>query len=131
MEHGCDGSGGGHCGCASPTPSSSSSSSAPMGDLPAIPEVPAFQPVGEAGAEVFCVDPLLDDFSRFDATPIGIDDLPTQDLDAAVMVTPHEAFDAIDWQGFESGIVVIDGRGTLDLSRTPHRVYTIGSGLDV
>ena len=102
-----------------------------VNELAKTPAEPIIDGLGEAGAEVFCVDPLLDDFSRFDATPIGIDDLPTQDLDAAVMVTPHEAFDAIDWQGFESGIVVIDGRGTLDLSRTPHRVYTIGSGLDV
>ena len=31
-----------------------------MGDLPAIPEVPAFQPVGEAGAEV----------ARINATPL-------------------------------------------------------------
>jgi peptidyl-prolyl cis-trans isomerase C len=60
MEHGCNGSGGGHCGCASSTPSSSSSFSAPMGDLPEIPAVPAFQPVGEAGAEV----------ARINATPL-------------------------------------------------------------
>lgn len=55
MEHGCNGSGGGHCGCAS-----SSATAAPAVDLPEIPQVPAFEPVGESGAEV----------ARINATPL-------------------------------------------------------------
>lgn len=100
-----------------------------VNELAKTPAEPIIDGLVARGAEVFCVDPMLNDFSAFDATPTGIDDLTEHAIDAAVMVTPHEAFDAIDWEGFDpSGILVIDGRGTLDLSHTPHRVYTIGSG---
>ncbi|MDR0226880.1 MAG: peptidylprolyl isomerase [Burkholderiaceae bacterium] len=55
MEHGCNGSGGGHCGCAP-----SSATAAQAVDFPETPQVPAFQPVGEAGIEV----------ARINATPL-------------------------------------------------------------
>jgi UDP-N-acetyl-D-mannosaminuronic acid dehydrogenase len=44
------------------------------------------------------------------------------------MVTPHEEFDDIEWERFDP-LVVIDGRQSLDLAETAHRVYTIGSGI--
>ncbi|KAB1185102.1 MULTISPECIES: nucleotide sugar dehydrogenase [Haloferax] len=81
----------------------------------------------EHGATVLAVDPMLDDdvVASFGATPVSLADLSAHDLDAAVVVTPHEEFDDIDWAAFDD-LVVIDGRGTLgDIG---HRVYTIGAG---
>jgi UDP-N-acetyl-D-mannosaminuronic acid dehydrogenase len=44
-----------------------------------------------------------------------------------VLVTPHEEFEGIEWTRFDP-LVVVDGRQSLDLRETDHRVYTIGSG---
>ena len=108
-----------------------------VAELAATPARPIIDGLAEAGAAVLACDPLVDDFSGFDATPVELDELTDHAVDAAVLVTPQEAFERIEWNAFErpdrdaAGIVVIDGRGTLDLSGTPHRVYTIGSGRDV
>jgi UDP-N-acetyl-D-mannosaminuronic acid dehydrogenase len=100
-----------------------------------------------AGAAVLAADPLLApaEIAAFDTEPVGIGDLPGCDLDAAVLVTAHEEFEAIEWgtlgpggdaDGNEDadadagggGLIVVDGRGVLDLSETDHRLYTIGIG---
>jgi len=47
------------------------------------------------------------------------------------MVTPHDDFEAINWTELsrtDGQLIVIDGRNTLDLVETDHRIYTIGSG---
>lgn len=100
-----------------------------VAETAATPARPIIEGLNEAGAEVFAADPLVDP-GQFDATPVAVDDLTDADPDAVVLVTPHEEFDRIEWNAFDP-LVVIDGRGTLDLSTTPHRVYTIGSGRDV
>ncbi len=107
-----------------------------VAETAATPARPIIDELRESGAEVFAADPLLDDFSEFGATPVEIEDVTECAVDAVVSVTPHEEFERINWNAFErpsrrTGLVVIDGRGTLDLSDTPHRVYTIGSGRDV
>ncbi|MFC7127930.1 nucleotide sugar dehydrogenase [Haloferax chudinovii] len=83
--------------------------------------------LNDLGATVLAVDPMLPDevVASFGATPVSLADLPTRALDAAVVVTPHEEFDGIDWAAFDD-LVVVDGRGTLgDIG---HRVYEIGGG---
>ncbi|EMA50417.1 MULTISPECIES: nucleotide sugar dehydrogenase [Halococcus] len=94
--------------------------------------------LNEAGADVLCADPLLDDagFAEFDATPVAVGNVTDRPLDGVVVVTPHTEFDGIDWTAFErrgehDGLVVIDGRDSLDLAGTTHRTYTIGRGRDV
>ena len=99
-----------------------------VAETAATPARPIIDELDAAGAEVLCADPLIDDFSTFAATPVAIDDITDREIDGVVMVTPHEAFERIDWHAFASPLVVVDGRGALDLSDTPHRVYTIGSG---
>jgi len=81
------------------------------------------------GADVAAVDPLVEDGDVDDlaATRVALEDVEGMDPDAAVMVTPHDAFDAVDWTAFEP-MVVVDGRDALDLGETDHDVYTIGSG---
>ncbi|EMA35270.1 nucleotide sugar dehydrogenase [Halobiforma nitratireducens] len=74
-------------------------------------------------ADVAGVDPLVDP-ADYCARPVGIDDLESESFDAAVVVTPHEAFDRIEWTDLEP-MVVVDGRDALDLSETSHREYTL------
>jgi len=60
---------------------------------------------------------------------VTIEELSDEAFDAAVIVTPHEAFDRIDWGGLEP-MVVIDGRDAVDLSETPHREYDLAGSSD-
>lgn len=83
------------------------------------------------GADVYGVDPMLDDTSAFDLENLALAEVYDRTFDAVVMVTPHNDFDDIRWnelQRDDGQLVVIDGRDTLELAETYHRVYTIGSG---
>ncbi|WP_255196446.1 nucleotide sugar dehydrogenase [Halorarius litoreus] len=83
--------------------------------------------LSEQVAEVFAVDPMLDDMSEVEATPVTLDEIYDLDLDGVVMITPHEEFNEIDWSALD-GQVVIDGRNTLGLTDSDRDIYTIGSG---
>ncbi|GAA0230316.1 nucleotide sugar dehydrogenase [Haladaptatus pallidirubidus] len=91
----------------------------------ATPAGPICADLTERGADVFAVDPMLDDASGFDATLVALESLAEREFDAVVLVTDHDEFAGIDWAGFDP-MVVVDGRNALDLSWTDHRVYTIG-----
>jgi UDP-N-acetyl-D-mannosaminuronic acid dehydrogenase len=93
----------------------------------ASPAEPIAERLTGLGAEVLAVDPMLDDAEGFEAEMVAQSDLYDRDLDAAVLVTPHEEFEGIEWTHFDP-LVVVDGRQSLDLRETDHRVYTIGSG---
>ncbi|WP_458188931.1 nucleotide sugar dehydrogenase [Haladaptatus sp. NG-WS-4] len=93
----------------------------------ATPARPICADLSERGADVFAVDPMLDDATGFDATKLPLESLRDHDFDAAVLVTDHDEFAGIDWAGFDP-MVVVDGRNALDLSWSAHRVYTIGGG---
>lgn len=79
------------------------------------------------GAETLASDPLLDDdaIASFGAEPVALSGLARTDPDAVIVVTPHEEFDAIEWDGFDD-VLVVDGRDSV--GDTGHRTYTIGSG---
>ncbi|WP_255171688.1 nucleotide sugar dehydrogenase [Natrononativus amylolyticus] len=88
---------------------------------------PALQVVSrlrELGATVYGVDPLVDP-EAYGAHALEIDELASRPLDAAVLVTPHEEFERIDWDALEQ-LVVVDGRDALDLEDSHHRTYTLG-----
>ncbi|WP_396613390.1 nucleotide sugar dehydrogenase (plasmid) [Haloferax sp. S1W] len=92
----------------------------------ATPAKPIVDSLVELGGEVFVCDPILNDVSAFGGTPVDLNDISTLTLDGVVVVTPHDEFDAIDWDAFDD-VVIIDGRNTLDLPDRPDRhVYTIG-----
>ena len=93
----------------------------------ASPAIAITEHLSALGADVVGVDPMLDDASEFACEQVEQAELAELDLDAAVLVTPHEDFEAVDWTAFDP-LVVVDGRDALDLSDTDHRVYTIGSG---
>ncbi|PCR89158.1 nucleotide sugar dehydrogenase [Natrinema ejinorense] len=82
----------------------------------------------ERGTDVAGIDPLVDP-SEYGARAVTIDDLPAEAFDAAVMVTPHGAFDRIDWEALEP-MVVVDGRDAIDLSATAHREYDLAGSSD-
>jgi len=84
--------------------------------------------LSERGADVAGVDPLVDP-ADYGARPVTIDDLSDETFDAAVLVTPHEAFERIDWAALEP-MVVIDGRDAVDLSATAHREYDLAGSSD-
>lgn len=99
-----------------------------INEIRATPSLPIAEQLAEQGVDVRLVDPVLDDFEAFTGTPTGLDEIYDSNPDAAVMVTPHQEFDDIEWERFDP-LVVIDGRQSLDLTETAHRVYTIGSGI--
>ena len=100
-----------------------------VAELRHAPSIPIVERLVTQNAEVFVVDPMLEDFSAFDgAMSIEQSGIYGVDPDAVVLVTAHNEFDSIDWNGFERSLVVVDGRQALDLSETDHWVYTIGRG---
>ncbi|ELY86265.1 nucleotide sugar dehydrogenase [Natrinema altunense] len=84
--------------------------------------------LSERGADVAGVDPLVDP-ADYGARPVAIDGLATESFDAAVIVTPHAAFDRIDWAALEP-MAVVDGRDAVDLSETAHREYDLAGSSD-
>ena len=83
------------------------------------------------GANVDIVDPMLDSFTEFDATPVSLADAD-KDYDGIVLVTAHAAFEGIDWAAFDDPIVV-DTRAVLDPETVGHELYTVGGrgGVDI
>ncbi|MGM0605609.1 MAG: nucleotide sugar dehydrogenase [Halobacteriota archaeon] len=84
------------------------------------------------GATVFVVDPLLDSYAAFGGTPIEIESAYDRRVDAIVVVTPHEAFDAIEWDRFDP-TTIVDTHGTLDVdvAALGHRYHPIaGQAVD-
>ena len=80
----------------------------------------------DSGVRVLGVDPLLDDEDWIDLDDIErveLDTAPTQNIDAVVVVTPHDEFETVDWAAFEAP--VLDGRQTIS-SATEVPVYRIG-----
>lgn len=99
-------------------------------EIRASPSIEIASGLSDAGADVYGVDPMLDDFSAFALEPLELSAVYDRTFDAVVMVTPHEEFEDIWWNGIERDegqLIVIDGRDTLALEETEHRVYTIGS----
>jgi UDP-N-acetyl-D-mannosaminuronic acid dehydrogenase len=97
-------------------------------EIRASPSLTIAEELAAAGANVYGVDPLLDDVGAFDLDGIALENVYEHDFDGVVLVTPHDEFEDIDWDrlGRAGGSVVIDGRATLALGETDHRVYTIG-----
>jgi len=85
--------------------------------------------LSDAGVDVLATDPLVD-ADGFAATDVDLVDAFDEDLDAVVLVTAHEEYDAVDWGSVDGPLTVVDGRDALDLSGTDHLVYTVGRGYE-
>lgn len=97
---------------------------------PGIPETsnspagPIIEGLTASGAEVFAIDPELDEPTVFGVPRIELDQLESIEPDAVVVVTPHTAFIDRDWSTYAG--LVVDCRDAID-GDLPWR-YTIGRG---
>ncbi|WP_312911993.1 nucleotide sugar dehydrogenase [Natronosalvus caseinilyticus] len=95
----------------------------------ASPAIGVVESLCERDAEVWGCDPLVDP-TDFGARAIDVEDLASGPaFDAAILVTPQDAFERIPWADLEP-MVVLDGRDVLSLSNTDHRVVTLGGARD-
>jgi len=100
-------------------------------EIRASPSIMIAEELSSSGADVYGVDPMLDTATEFDLQLIELEDVYDRSWDAIISVTPHDEFESIRWESIERAdgqLVVIDGRGTVDVGDADHRVYTIGSG---
>jgi len=95
----------------------------------ASPAIGVTETLSANGADVDIVDPILDSFAEFEATPVSLADCEA-DYDGIVLVTAHDVFESIDWARFAEPVVV-DTRAVLDPETVGHEVYTIGGRGDV
>ena len=95
----------------------------------ASPAIGVTETLSANGADVDIVDPMLDSFAEFEATPVSLADCEA-DYDGIDLVTAHAAFEEIDWARFAEPVVV-DTRAVLDPETVGHELYTIGGRGDV
>jgi UDP-N-acetyl-D-mannosaminuronic acid dehydrogenase len=79
------------------------------------------------GVSVYAVDPVLDDFPPIEATVVEQTAMGELDPDLVALVTPHAAFEGLDWSAFDDP-VILDCHDALDETDVPHAVYTLGGG---
>ena len=91
----------------------------------ASPAIGVTETLAANGATVDIVDPMLDAFEEFEATPVALEESYERGYDGIVLVTAHEAFEAIEWNRFDDPAVV-DTRAVLDPETVGHTVYTVG-----
>jgi UDP-N-acetyl-D-mannosaminuronic acid dehydrogenase len=89
------------------------------------PAIPIVRRLGNRGATVAAVDPLLEDWSEVEDTEaMTLEESFERPFDALVLVTPHDEFADLEWDRFDAPI--LDGRGTIDPGEVDTPVYTIG-----
>ncbi|MEA1931137.1 MAG: nucleotide sugar dehydrogenase [Euryarchaeota archaeon] len=96
----------------------------------ASPAIGVTETLAANGAAVDIVDPILDSFDEFDATPVEMTDSYQTAYDGIVLVTAHATFEAFDWAAFDDPVVV-DTRAVLDPDAIAHDIYPIGGRGDV
>ena len=103
-------------------------------ELRASPAIAIAERLSDRGAEIYGVDPLVDEVPGVDLEPLALEALAEEPLDAVVLVTPHEEFESIPWAALERSSddlsVVVDGRRTLDETPLETRRYAIGRGFE-
>jgi UDP-N-acetyl-D-mannosaminuronic acid dehydrogenase len=94
----------------------------------AAPAKPILSRLSRLADEVLVTDPVVDDLSEFEGTPVPVTKIQEQEVDGVVLVTNHAEFEAIDWETFDP-MVIVNGRPLATVGCEKHRVYTIGSGV--
>ena len=89
------------------------------------PSIPIARILREGGATVSGVDPMLDDWGALDDVErVELSAVHERDVDAVVVVTPHDEFADLDWEHFDAPI--LDGRRSIDAGAVDAPVYSIG-----
>ncbi len=91
----------------------------------ASPAIGVTETLAANGADVEIVDPMLESFEEFEATPVTLEESYDTAYDGVILVTAHEVFESVQWDRFEDPAVV-DTRAVLDPETVGHTVYTIG-----
>ncbi len=78
------------------------------------PSLPIARTLREAGAAVLAVDPMVDDWSDLeDIDRVDPSRIYEREVDAVVLVTPHDEFADLEWAAFDAPI--LDGRRAVDV----------------
>jgi UDP-N-acetyl-D-mannosaminuronic acid dehydrogenase len=93
----------------------------------ASPGVDVARRLADRARDVYVCDPVCTDVPLADVRSVGVDEFEDVDVDAVVLTTPHEAFEAIDWASFED-VVVVDGHRLFDADTVGHPYYAVGVG---
>jgi len=81
--------------------------------------------LGEQGATVLAVDPVLEDWSGIDDVErLSLSAVEDVAVDAAAVLAFHDEFDDVDWGDLDAPI--LDGRRTIDPGAVDAPVYSIG-----
>ena len=88
------------------------------------PAVPIYRLLSDLTAETAAVDPLVDDVDGVDRW-LDQDEAAARELDAVVLVTPHEAFEDFAWDAHDD-LVVVDTRAVLEPDQVDGDLVTIG-----
>jgi len=97
----------------------------------ASPAIDVAEVLSDLGARPVGVDPLIDDWTDLPLEEVPLEAVESTDVDGVVLVTPHEAFDDIDWDDFDAPLAIVDGRDALDVDAVddPEKtIHTIGVG---
>ncbi len=76
------------------------------------PALGILQLLSDLGADPVAIDPMLDDIGEVTEL-IEHDTAAARDLDAVILVTPHEAFEDFEWTNHE-GLIVVDTRDVIE-----------------
>lgn len=82
--------------------------------------------LAEHDVEVYATDPVLASFPDMEATALPIESIYDIEPDLIVVVTPHSAFETVDWAAFDDPLIV-DCRDGLDGLNLPHERWVLGS----
>ncbi len=78
------------------------------------PSLPIARILREAGSTVLGTDPMLDDWSDLEEIErVDLSRVYEREIDAVVVVTPHDEFDDLEWAAFDAPI--LDGRRAVDV----------------
>ncbi len=101
-----------------------------VAEIRASPSITIVEELNAMGVDVYAVDPILEDVNPSEFERIELPDIYEYEFEGIIVVTPHKEFDDIDWShlGRDDGSVIINGRQSVTLPETPHRLYTIGVG---
>lgn len=82
--------------------------------------------LADHGVEIFASDPVLPSMPDIEGSSLAFESIYDIEPDQIVIVTPHSAFEGIDWTAFEDPLIVDcrDGLGDEDL---PHERWVLGS----
>ena len=95
-----------------------------VAELRNAPGIDVVESLQASGTTTYAVDPLVEPH-EVDVPLVDHTELSALDLDAAIVVTHHDAFETIDWDEC-APMVILDGRDDVDIDSDRHRHVVLG-----